>query len=60
MDKRKRCARAGFSLVELLIVIAIILIILTFALPRFNVAQMNAHEVAVIQAIKTQIGRAHV
>ena len=56
MDKRKRCARAGFSLVELLIVIAIILIILTFALPRFNVAQMNAHEVAVIQAIKTLHG----
>jgi len=53
MDKRRRCARAGFSLVELLIVIAIILIILTFALPRFNVAQMNAHEVAVIQAIRT-------
>jgi type IV pilus assembly protein PilA len=56
MDKRKRCARAGFSLVELLIVIAIILIILTFALPRFNVAQMNAHEVAVIQAFKTLQG----
>jgi type IV pilus assembly protein PilA len=61
MDKQKGCARpgfprrarAGFSLVELLIVIAIILIILTFALPRFNVAQENAHEVAVIQAIRT-------
>jgi len=51
--QRRRSWRAGFSLVELLIVIAIILIILTFALPRFNVAQMNAHEVAVIQAIRT-------
>ena len=53
MARRNRCARSGFSLVELLIVIAIILIILTFALPRFNVAQMNAHEVAVIAAIRT-------
>ena len=43
----------GFSLVELLIVIAIILIIATIALPKLNRARMYAQETAAIQAIKT-------
>jgi len=56
---KHRCARLkrrrarGFSLIELLIVIAIILIIIGIALPRFNVAQMNARELAVQQAVRT-------
>jgi len=50
---RSRCRVRGFSLIELLIVIAIILIILTIAVPKMNVAQMNAREMAIIKEIQT-------
>ena len=43
LDRRRR-ATAGFSLIELLIVIAIILIILTVAVPRLNTAVRGARE----------------
>jgi type IV pilus assembly protein PilA len=46
-------SRRGFSLIELLIVIAIILIIITVALPRLSKARMFAQETAAIQAVKT-------
>ena len=49
---RRRHAR-GFSLIELLIVIAIILIILTIAVPKLSTAQMNAREMAVVREIQT-------
>ena len=45
--------RRGFSLIELLIVIAIILIIITIALPRFSSAQRYAKETAALGAIRT-------
>ena len=45
--------RRGFSLIELLIVIAIILIIITFALPKLTRARMYAQETAAIAAIRT-------
>jgi len=45
--------RRGFSLIELLIVISIILVIVTVALPRFINAQMFARETAAIKAIQT-------
>src|SRR5438309_8084688 len=48
-----RRRRRGFSLIELLIVIAIILIIITIALPKFQKAQMFARETAALGAIKT-------
>ncbi len=51
-SRRRRRAR-GFSLIELLIVIAIILVIIGIALPRFNVAQMNSRELAVQQEVRT-------
>jgi prepilin-type N-terminal cleavage/methylation domain-containing protein len=43
----------GFSLIELMIVIAIMLIIATIALPRLHQAKMYSQEVAAIKAIET-------
>lgn len=43
----------GFSLIELLIVIAIILIISAIAVPKMNQQLMQAHETAAIQQIRT-------
>jgi prepilin-type N-terminal cleavage/methylation domain-containing protein len=48
-----RNRRQGFSLIELLIVIAIILIIITMALPRLTRARMYTQEVAALAAIRT-------
>jgi type IV pilus assembly protein PilA len=52
MNQNRRRNR-GFSLMELLIVIAIILIIGTIALPKLNRARMYAQETAAIGAIRT-------
>lgn len=46
-----RNSRRGFSLTELLIVIAIILIIVAAALPRLTRARMFAEETAAIRAV---------
>src|ERR1044071_4036817 len=48
-----RRSRRGFSLIELLIVIAIILIIITIAVPKYNKTQMYMRETAAIKAIQT-------
>jgi len=45
--------RRGFSLIELLIVIAIILIIITIAMPKLQRAQIAARDMAALQTIKT-------
>ncbi len=52
-DRRRNKARAGFSLIELLIVIAIILVILTVAIPKFSKAVMGARETGAVKAITT-------
>ncbi len=50
---RSRRRLRGFSLIELLIVIAIILIILAIAVPKLGSAKMNANEMAVVREIQT-------
>src|SRR5579884_4454876 len=45
--------RRGFSLIELLIVIAIILIILSIALPQMSKSRMNAQEMSAVAQLRT-------
>ncbi len=50
---RQRPRQRGFSLIELLIVIAIILIILAVALPQMSKSRMHAQEMAAVATIRT-------
>jgi type IV pilus assembly protein PilA len=53
MRLNRRRNQRGFSLVELLIVIAIILIILAIAVPKLANARLNASETVVVREIQT-------
>ncbi len=53
MSHRRRPVRFGFSLMELLIVIAIILVILAIAVPKFDKARQHAQEMSAIKHIQT-------
>src|SRR3954453_8400924 len=53
VQSRKSRRKFGFSLIELLIVIAIILIILAVALPKLTNARRYAQEMAAQKAITT-------
>src|SRR5437867_2964689 len=50
---RRRKATPGFSLIELLIVIAIILIIAAIAMPKLTSARMYAYEMAAVRTLAT-------
>lgn len=50
---RQRQSRRGFSLIELLIVVAIILILAAIAAPKLNQNRMHAQETATIREIQT-------
>lgn len=52
-SQRRRVRQAGFSLIELLVVISIILILLAAALPQMNKILENTHETAAIATINT-------
>jgi type IV pilus assembly protein PilA len=51
--RERRNKQRGFSLIELLIVIAIILIILSIALPQMSKSRMHSQEMAAIAEIRT-------
>jgi type IV pilus assembly protein PilA len=53
VSRRRLLARRGFSLIELLIVIAIILVIAAIAVPKFNQQRMLANEMAVLREMET-------
>lgn len=53
MTQIRRRGRRGFSLIELLIVVAIILILAAIAAPKLNQNRMHAQETAAIRQIGT-------
>lgn len=51
--QQRRRRRAGFSLIEIMIVVAIILVIASIAIPKINQQRMQAHEMAAIRTVTT-------
>jgi prepilin-type N-terminal cleavage/methylation domain-containing protein len=49
----KKRTQSGFSLIELLIVIAIILIIVAIAIPNLMAGKMSANEASAVEALRT-------
>jgi type IV pilus assembly protein PilA len=51
--QRKKRSQSGFSLIELLIVVAVILIIAAIAIPNFIRSKMRANEAAAVENLRT-------
>src|SRR5579862_2498067 len=52
-ERRKAQAARGFSLIELLIVVAVILIIAAIAIPNFIRSKMRANEATAVENLRT-------
>ena len=53
MERRTRSGRAGFTIIELMVVMAIVLVILSVAVPLYNKSVIRARETVLHQNLTT-------
>jgi type IV pilus assembly protein PilA len=53
LRQRRTWREAGFSLIELLIVVAIILVLIGISLPQINTMKMNSNETRAVAEVRT-------
>ena len=53
MERRTRSGRAGFTIIELMVVMAIVLVILSVAVPLYNKSVIRARETVLHQNLAT-------
>lgn len=57
---RRGAGKQGFSLIELLVVVAILLIIVAIAIPNLLRSRANASEASAVQTVRTVVNAEHV